>query len=107
MKAFSAVSLIALHLVNVVAVSLPHQACNELATQFPNQLSFPDSLKYVNESNSKLVSAIWIGLLSFLPNTLDLMLNVLQLYGPRIVCYHHGASLRLTRQKTLPRVWQL
>ncbi len=58
MKAFSAVSLIALKLVNVVAVSLPHQACNELATQFPDQLSFPDSLRYINESNSKLFLVI-------------------------------------------------
>lgn len=33
-----------------ITASLPHQACNELATLFPNQLLFPNSSRYVTES---------------------------------------------------------
>ena len=54
MMLFAVAPVFALALVEyVLAVSLPHQACNDLASQFPSQLFFPDSTRYVNESNSK------------------------------------------------------
>ena len=84
----------------VAAVSLPHQACNELASQFPSQLFFPDSLRYVNESNSKPISYHAIDIVfRYSIDNLKYMLSFKQPFGPRIVCCHHGASLRLIQQK--------
>ena len=54
MKAYPTIPLFALATIEyVLAASLPHQACTELAARYPSQLFFPDSLRYVNESNSK------------------------------------------------------